>query len=182
MHAVLNFDWLIEGQERMSALNLKSQKALVLPTLTGVITTSRTGMGDKIPEIAWYNSSLYMFQLSVPIFGSGQRYAKIRKAQINLEKAANTKEIVTDQLRMQEKQLRYNLVNANIQYKSQRDNVDVSKRVYTSMENKYRQGMASSLDLTQANSLFLQAENNYVSALMNLLQTKLALDKLLNNM
>jgi outer membrane protein len=172
---------LIEGQEKMSALNLKSQKALVLPTLTGVITTSKTGMGDKLPEMAWYGSSLYMFQLSVPIFGSGQRYAKIKKAQINLERAATTKEIVSDQLRLQEKQLRYNLVNANIQYKSQRDNVEVSKRVFTSMENKFKQGMASSLDLTQANSLFLQAENNYVSALMNLLQTKLALDKLLNN-
>ena len=173
---------LIEGQEKMSALNLKSQKALVLPTLTGVINTSRTGMGDKMPEIEWYNSSLYMFQLSVPIFASGQRYSKIRKAQINLEKARNTREIVTDQLRMQEKQLRYNLVNANIQYQSQKDNVEVSKRVFASMENKYRQGMASSLELTQANSLYLAAENNYVSALMNLFQTKLALDKLLNNM
>ncbi|MCU0474298.1 MAG: TolC family protein [Bacteroidales bacterium] len=173
---------LIEGQEKMSALNLKSQKALVLPTLTGVITGSRTGMGDKIPEIEWYNSSLYMFQLSFPIFASGQRYSKIRKAQINLEKARNTRDIVTDQLRMQEKQLRYNLVNANIQYTSQKDNVEVSKRVFTSVENKYRQGMASSLDLTQANSLYLTAENNYVSSLMNLLQTKLALDKLLNNM
>ncbi len=83
---------------------------------------------------------------------------------------------------MQEKQLRYNLVNANLQYKSQKENVEVSKRVYASMENKFRQGMASSLELTQANTLYLQAENNYVSALMNLLQTKLALDKLLNNM
>jgi outer membrane protein len=173
---------LIEGQVRMSELNLKSQKALILPSLTGVITTSSTGMGDKLPQIAWYPSSFYMFQLSVPIFGSGQRYAKIKKAQINLERAKNTKEMVTDQLKMQEKQLRYNLVNANIQYKSQKDNINVAKRVYTSMENKFRQGMASSLDLTQANSLYLQAENNYVSALMNLLQTKLALDKLMNNM
>ena len=90
--------------------------------------------------------------------------------------------MVSEQLKIQEKQLRYNLVNANIQYNSQKDNVEVSKRVYASMENKYKQGMASSLDLTQANSLYLQAENNYVSALMNLLQTKLELDKLLNNM
>ncbi len=121
-------------------------------------------------------------QLSIPIFASGQRYSQIKKAQINYEKARTTKEMVAEQLLLQEKQLRYNLVNANLQYKSQKANVDVSKRVYTSMENKYRQGMASSLDLTQANSLYLQAENNYVSSLMNLLQTKLALDKLLNNM
>jgi outer membrane protein len=173
---------LIEGQEMMSELNLKSQKALVLPSLSGVITANRTGMGDKIPEIEWYNNSLYMFQLSVPIFASGQRYAKIKKAQINLERARSTKAMVTDQLMLQEKQLRYNLVNANIQYKSQKDNIEVSKRVYTSTENKYKQGMASSLDLTQANSMLLTAQNNYITSLMNLLQTKLAFDKLLNNM
>jgi outer membrane protein len=60
--------------------------------------------------------------------------------------------------------------------------VDVSKRIYASMENKFKQGMASSLELTQSNSLYLQAENNYVSSLLNLLQTKVALDKLLNNL
>jgi outer membrane protein len=173
---------LIEGQEQLSELGLKAQKAQVLPTLAGVIQTTKTGMGDKMSEIDWYNSSLIALQLSVPIIASGQRYARIKKAQINLEKAKNTKDMITDQLRIQEKQLRYNLVNANLQYKSQKENVEVSKRVYTSTENKYKQGMASSLELTQANSLFLTAENNYISALMNLLQTKLALDKLLNNM
>lgn len=50
------------------------------------------------------------------------------------------------------------------------------------MENKYKQGMASSLELTQANSQYLQAENNYITSLMSLLQTKVALDKLLNNL
>ncbi|MBG0858621.1 MAG: TolC family protein, partial [Bacteroidales bacterium] len=160
---------LVEGQERMSALNLRTQKASVLPTLSGVISTNKTGMGDKLSEISWYNSSLVALQLSIPIVASGQRYAKIKRAQINLEKAKTAREMVSDQLMLQERQLRYNLVNANIQYRSQKDNVEVSKRVYASMENKFRQGMASSLELTQANSLYLQAENNYVSALMNLL-------------
>jgi outer membrane protein TolC len=50
------------------------------------------------------------------------------------------------------------------------------------MENKYKQGMASSLELTQSNNQYLQAENNYISSLMSLLQTKVALDKLLNNL
>jgi outer membrane protein len=173
---------LIDGQEQLSALNLKTQKAQVLPSLAGVITTTKTGMGDKMSEMNWYNSSLVGLQLSVPIIASGQRYINIKRAQIELEKARNTKDMISDQLKLEEKQLRYNLVNAQLQYKSQKDNVEVSKRVYTSMENKFRQGMASSLELTQANSIYLQAENNYVSALMNLLQTKLAFDRLLNNM
>jgi outer membrane protein TolC len=166
----------------MSSLSLKTEKASVLPTLAGFYNYGTNGMGDEFSQLDWFQNSMTGLQLSVPIFASGHRHSKIKKAQINLEKARTNKDMVTDQLVLQEKQLRFNLVNANQQYISQKDNVEVAKRVYTSMENKFRQGMASSMDLTQANSLYLQAENNYVSALMNLLQTKLALDKLLNNM
>ena len=172
---------LIEGQEKMSSLALKSQKASVLPTLSGFYSYGINGMGDKVNTQQWFRNSMTGLQLSIPIFASGQKYNQIKKAQINYDKAKTTKEMVTEQLLLQEKQLKYNLVNANLQYNSQKDNVEVSKRVYASMENKYKQGMASSLDLTQANSLYLQSENNYISSLMNLLQTKLALDKLLNN-
>ena len=179
--ANLNYK-LVEGQERMSYLNLKSMKSQVLPSLSGVFATSTTGMGDQLSAVDWYNSSFLGLQLNIPIIASGQRYASIRKARINLEKARTTKDMISDQLKLQEKQLRYNLVNANLQYKSQKDNVDVSQRIYASMENKFRQGMASSLELTQANTFYLQAENNYITSLMSLLQTKLALDKLLNNL
>lgn len=173
---------LVDKQEKLSALDLKAQKAMVLPSLSGVYSTSTTGMAMKMSELKWYPSSYLGLNLSVPIFASGQRYSRIQKAMINLEKARNTKEMVSDQLQMQDEQLRYNLVIANLQYKSQKENIDVSKRVYSSTENKFKQGMVSSLELTQANSLYLQAENNYISSLMNLLQTKLALDKLLNNL
>lgn len=173
---------LMEGQERMSELVLKTQKASLLPSLAGFYNYGTNGMGDKLSDLQWFANSMVGIQASFPIFGSGQKYASIRKARINLQKATTTKDLVTDQLKLQEKQARYNLVNANLQYKSQKENVEVAKRVFASTENKYNQGMASSLELTQANSLYLQAENNYVSALMSLFQAKLALDKLLNNL
>ncbi|NLA48598.1 MAG: TolC family protein [Bacteroidales bacterium] len=178
-----NVDYrLVEGQEMISSLALKSQKASVLPTLAGFYNYGTNGMGDKLSDLTWFPNSMVGMQISLPIFASGQRYARISKARINLEKARTTKDMVAEQLIIQEKQLRYNLVNANLQYRNQLDNVGVSKRIYTSVENKYKQGMASSLELTQANSQYLQAENNYVTALMNLLQTSVALDKLLNNL
>lgn len=176
----INFK-LVYGQEQLSSLALKTQKATVLPSLAAFYSYGKTGMGDKVKSQQWFPNSVTGLQLSVPIFASGQRYTNIKRAQINLNKARLTKEMLTDQLEMQEKQLRYNLVNANLQYTSQKANVEVANRVYTSTENKFKHGMASSLDLTQANQIYLQAENNYVSALMNLLQSKLSLDKLLNN-
>jgi outer membrane protein len=177
-----NIDYLLlADREKLYSLSLKSYKASVLPTLAGFYSYGVNGMGDKLSSQQWFQNSMTGLQISIPIFASGQRYSQIKKAQIYLNQATVTKDMVTEQLLLQEKQLRYNLVSANLQYKSQKDNIEVSKRVYASTENKYKQGMASSLELTQANTLYLQAENNYVSALMNLLQTKLALDKLLNN-
>lgn len=177
-----NIDFmLVEGQEMISELTLKSQKASSLPTLAGFYNYGKNGMGDKMNDQQWFDNSMVGLNLSVPIFAGGQRYSRIKQAQINLEKARTTKEMVAEQLLLQESQLRYNLVNANLQYMSQRDNLEVSKRVYESTENKFRQGMASSIDLTQASNQYLQAESNYLSALMDLLQTKVALDKLLNN-
>ncbi len=177
-----NIDFmLVEGQEMISELTLKSQKASTLPTLAGFYNYGKNGMGDKINDQQWFDNSMIGLNLSVPIFAGGQRYSRIKQAQINLEKARTTKEMVAEQLLLQESQLRYNLVNANLQYMSQKDNLEVSKRVYESTENKFRQGMASSIDLTQASNQYLQAESNYLSALMDLLQTKVALDKLLNN-
>jgi outer membrane protein len=172
---------LIEGQEQMSELSLKMQKASVLPTLSTFYTYSKSGMGDKLGDLEWFPNSMLGFQLSVPIFASGDRYTKIKKAQVNLEKARTGKEMMTEQLMLQEQQLRYNVVNAREQYNLQKSNIEVSKRIYKSVENKYRQGMASSLEVTQANANYLQAENNYISSLMTLLQSKIALDKLLGN-
>jgi outer membrane protein len=172
---------LMEGQEQMSELSLKMQKASVLPTLSTFYSYSKSGMGDKLGDLQWFPNSMLGFQLSVPIFASGDRYTKIKRAQVNLEKARTGKEMMTEQLMLQEQQLRYNVVNAREQYNLQKSNIEVSKRIYKSVENKYRQGMASSLEVTQANANYLQAENNYISSLMTLLQSKIALDKLLGN-
>ena len=88
--------------------------------------------------------------------------------------------MVSDQLLLQEKQLRFNLLNAYEQFKTQKDNVEIAGRVLASFQNKYNVGMASSLDLTQANDNYLAAQSNYLNSIINLLQTKVSFDKLMN--
>ena len=90
--------------------------------------------------------------------------------------------MVSDQLLLQERQLRFNLLNAYEQYKTQKDNIEIAGRVLSSFQNKYNQGVASSLDLTQANNNYLTAQSNYLNAVANLLQTKVAFDKLMNKL
>lgn len=178
-----NIDYrILDSQVKLGELAVKMQKSTVIPTLSGFYTYTESGMGDKLNDLQWFPNSMIGVQLSVPIFASGSRYSKIKKAQIDLESNKINKSIVTDQLLMQEKQLKYNLINSNEQFESQKNNIDVANRVFTSVENKFKQGVASSLDLTQAHNNYLQAVSDYTSSMMSLLQTKLALDKLMNNL
>lgn len=173
---------LIDSQLKMSELSIKGAKATILPSLMTSIYYTKTGMGNELTSMQYFPYSAVGLQLQVPILASGSRYTKIKKAQIGYEKAQNTKSMVSDQLLLQERQLKFNLLNAYEQFKTQKESVEISSRVLTSLQNKYNQGMASSLDLTQANNNYLAAQSNYLNAIVNLLQTRVAFDKLMNKL
>jgi outer membrane protein TolC len=118
----------------------------------------------------------------VPIYSGGSKKAKLDMAKIELEQTRRNKSLLQDQLTLQENQLKYDLRSALDNYHTQKENVDVAQSVYDNIFNKYKQGLVSSLDLTQANSNYLQAENNYISSMLKVLQAKLALEKLYNTL
>ncbi len=120
--------------------------------------------------------------LAVPLFSSGMRKARVDQARIDYNVAQNNRVIMEDQLYLQEKQFRYNLQNSLENHFTQKENVAVAQRVYDSYRHKFDQGMATSLDLTQANSNYLEAEANYMTSLLEVMNAKLALDKLMNKL
>ena len=122
------------------------------------------------------------FSLAVPIFSSGMRKARVDQARIDYNMAQINKSILEDQLLLQEKQFRYNLQSSLENFFTQKDNVEVAQRVFDSYQRKFEQGMATSLDLTQANGNYLDAESNYFTAIMEVMNAKLQLDKLMNNL
>lgn len=120
--------------------------------------------------------------LSLPIFTGGTSRAQVSQAKIELDKASRNKSLLEEQLALQDKQLSFELKSAWENYSTQKENVVVAERVFTNVQNKYRQGMVSSLDLTLANNNYLTAESNYISAVLSLLQSKMKLDKLYNTL
>jgi outer membrane protein len=170
---------MTETSEKISGQMVKMEKMAYAPTLTGFYAHNEkfltTGF-DMTPK------NIAGVSMSIPIFSSGSRNYKVAQAKINLEKSAINKSMVTDQLKMQEQQLKMDLSSALENYNSQKENVTVAKRVLETVNRKYEQGIVSSLDLTQANSNYLQAETNFVQASFTLIQARLALDKLYNQL
>ena len=122
------------------------------------------------------------FNMSVPIFSSGMRRAQVAQAKIRLNMAERDRDLVRDQLELQKNQLLFNYQNALENFNTQKENVTIAGRVLKSIQNKYQQGLVSSLDLTQANSNYLNAENNYITSVLTLLQAQTSLDKLYNTL
>ena len=122
------------------------------------------------------------FSFSLPIFSSGMRAAKTTQARIDYEISERNAEILGDQLELQDDQLKFNLQSSLDNYFTQKENVDVAQRVLDSYQLKYKQGMASSLDVTQANSNYLDAQSSYLNAVFEVMNAQISLEKLMNNL
>ncbi len=175
-----NLDYqLMQVQEEVSEKQVNMRKAACLPTISGFYNYT-----EKIrkPVLDFSPKHVIGANVSIPIFAGGMRKAQVDQAKIQLKTVRNEKELLTEQLQIQEKQLRYNLKNAVEQYENQLKNVEVAERVYNSNRQKYEQGMISSLDLTTSHNNYLEAENTYISSLLQLLKAQIALEKLLNEL
>jgi len=174
----LNYQIMMK-QGILGEKNLSMQKWAYAPNLVGFYTYKKkllTTAFDLSPNHA------AGFTLNVPIFSSGARSAQTSRAKIELEKIKRSTELLEQQLELQRNQLSFSLNSAYENYQTQKESVDVARRLLASIQNKYQQGLISSLELTQANSNYLQAENNYLSSALELLQSKLEMDKLCNQL
>src|SRR4030042_5879064 len=170
---------MMESQVLLNKKMLNLQNMAYAPTVAGFYNYTEkfiTTAFDLTPN------HLAGFNVSVPIFSSGMSKAQVAQAKINLNIAQRNQEMVKDQLETQKRLLLFNYQNALENFNTQKENVDIAGRVYKSIQNKYQQGLASSLDLTQANSNYLSAENNYMSSVLTLLQAQTSLDKLFNRL
>jgi len=119
--------------------------------------------------------------VSVPLFQSGTRMAKIKGAKIDYQETMNSRRQAEDGLRVQYNQLCYDLVSAIESYQIQRDNLDVTRRVFTNVAEKYKYGHASNLEVTNASTDIISAQSNYIQAFMSVVSAQVALENLLGN-
>ena len=118
--------------------------------------------------------------ISMPLWSSGKRAAGVVEKKIALEEARNTFAETTNNLGIQNEQLRYNLQNGYETYMNEKDNMEVTQRVFESTTNKFNQGAASNLDLVNASNDLITAQSSYVQAVLTLVNAQVELEKFLN--
>ena len=177
---------MMRTQVELSKLDLKRQKSAFLPSLSAFYNIRENAMRDKFNPLnsdkKWYESRTLGFELSFPIFNSGQKISRVQQAKLNLEKTKNNLDETRKSLVNSYIQAENNYQTAYEKMQNTRENMALAKKVYNRISRKFAEGMTSSMELTQANREYLNTESNYIQALVDLLNAKTQLQKIRNEL
>ncbi|MBN2615299.1 MAG: TolC family protein [Bacteroidales bacterium] len=178
-----NIDYqTIQVAKQLSNLQVMLAKAAYLPSINASVsynTQAQRDVWNFFNAGKWYQSAIVGVTMHIPIFSSGQRKAKLNEARLNFEKMQVMEKETGKQLNIQYKTLIDNYENARKVYNNKDQNRKVAEKIYRKTTEKFKEGMASSLDLLNTHNQFLSAESDYVNAEFDLLQSAEKLQTLL---
>ena len=180
-----NIDFKIaKNNEKSQELLLKYEKTKALPTLSAFINGGYTGNSDNFDFLKsnqqWFGSSLVGVSLNVPIFSSLGRSAKTQRAKIDYEKAKTELTETEQQLKLQTANAKSNYQFAIEQYQTAKKNLDLSERIEKKNQTKFFEGISSSFELRQAQTQLYTAQQEYLQAMLNVINNKTELETVLN--
>ena len=120
------------------------------------------------------------FTVKMPLWSSGKRAAGVVEKKIALEEAKNTLSETSGNLEIQYRQLCFDLTNAYETYLNEKDNIEVTQRVFNSSTEKFKWGAASNIELTNASNDLINAQSTYVQAMLTLINAQSELEEFLN--
>ncbi len=169
---------IMENQEAAGMLNLKRQKSAYLPSLAAFYKHTEN---LKQAGIDFTMKDMAGLSLNVPIFSSGMRNVMVQQREMELEKIRNAKSNVANGLELEFINSRNTFNSAYDQFVNEKRNIELTSRIYDKTLIKYKEGLSSSMDLTNAQNQYLSAQKNYFTSLYTLLVSKNKLEKLLSN-
>jgi outer membrane protein TolC len=173
-----NVDYqLVNTSEKAAKLELKLAKSGYLPTISGFYNHTEK---LKAPLLDFQPKDLIGVNLSLPIFSSGERASKVAQMKMSLEKTQNTRKLVSNSLLMQATQYQNDVKLKLEKYQNQKKSKELSDDIYQRTLEKYKQGMASSMDLMTSQNQYLSNLTSYYQSIYDLQGAKSKLEKLYN--
>lgn len=166
------------------SLELKLERSKALPSLRGFINVGTSAGRDEFnffdSNERYFASSVLGLTLDVPLFSSGARSARTQKAKISLEQAETDFEYAQEQIRLAYEQAKsqHQLAIDNLEvFKS---NLSLAERIEQKNQIKFKEGIASSFELRQAQTQLYTAQNSVLEAMLDMINSKAELETILN--
>lgn len=141
----------------------------------GTLFNSNSATGGK-----WLNTTTAGISIKVPIFSSFESRARRKKTKLKWEISQNKLEETEDQLKLdiQKVKTEYNLaINT---YKNKQKNLKLAERIENKNTIKFKEGIATSFELRQAQTQLYSIQQEYLESMMNVINKKAELENILN--
>ncbi len=159
---------------KLNQFNIKRYQLTRYPTVAlssnynYIRQSNRFGFGGK-----WNPSSLIGLSVNVPIFDGFARAARIEKAKLQLQQTENNLERLQQSIDLDVQQAVNNYSNALSTLDNQKRNMELAQQVYNQTRLKYQEGVGSNTEITSAQNDLLVAQNNYILALYDAINSKI---------
>lgn len=172
---------VLELNRDISELQIVSATAAKLPSISFI---SQYALQTQTSSFKYGNANyppvFYVgAQLSVPLFTGFVNTAKIRQAKIEHHQSDLTLQNAHELLKTEVKQVISALAEASQRIQTQQNVSETAKQSYSITKYRYERGVASRLELIDAELALTTAESNYLEAVYNYQSAKIELDRTL---
>ncbi len=164
-------------------LELKLQKSKALPTLAAGMNFGYNSFGNTFSFInssqRYFNYSNLGVSLNVPIFSSFARSARTQQAKIAFEKAKTDLTETEQKLKLAYQNAKSDYEYSVEQYNSSKENLKLAERIEKKQEIKFKEGLSSSFDFTEAQRQLYTSQQSYLQTMVDVINKKAALEKVI---
>ncbi|WP_235290958.1 TolC family protein [Portibacter lacus] len=170
---------VIEVTEQLNELNIEALRRGYLPSLVGFANFQTALQRNNLfesEEPGFFPTNIVGLALSIPIWDSFSRRSKIQQAKVDLEKTYIQKQELTRAVSLEIYNARLSYENALNQVSNTKRSESLANEIYNTAQIKFKEGVGSSLEVTQAEQNLYSAQANYANALYDLVVAKTDLD------
>lgn len=180
-----NVDYkLAENLNEQRFFEWKLARSRALPTLNAFVNYGSSAYSNDFDFLSsdqqWFDSSILGFDLSIPIFSSFKRSASTQRAKIALEKAKTQLTEAEQQIRLQLENAKNNYTLAIDNYETAKQNLMLSERIENKNQIKYKEGLATSFELRQAQTQLYTTQQEFLQSMVEVINKKTELEIILN--
>ncbi|SFB09912.1 Outer membrane protein TolC [Flavobacterium swingsii] len=183
--ATNNIDYQIgENLQESKRLLLKYEKSKELPSLGAALNYGYNAFENNFnffsKDQKWNNFANLGVSLNVPIFSSLGTSARKQQAKIALEQAT-TKLTETEQnLKLQFEKARSDYEFTIEEFATNKTNLKLAERIENKQQVKFKEGLSTSFNLSEAQRQLYTAQQTYLQSMVDVINKKATLEKLIN--
>lgn len=180
-----NIDYKIGlNSEESSRLLLKLEKSKALPSLYANFNFGYNAFSNTFSFLErdqrWLNFTNVGVGLNVPIFSSLGRTARTQQAKIAYEQAKTKLKETEQKLLLEFQSAKTDYEYSVEQFTVSKENLRLAERIESKQQIKFKEGISTSFEFTEAQRQLYSAQQNYLQAMVDVINKKATLDKLTN--